>query len=665
MAARFRKILWITAGVVLAPVLLAGFYLAFLALTPAPPLQPSRFLAPPGGLKASSGRGQVMIRWDEVPGAISYRVYRSDSPAKGYRLLGSAMNSAPALIRLVLEPSLPAFHLPRSPYVDTLVENRTYYYQVRAFDGTGWSEPSPPLAATPESGSAGVWVRVDASRETGPLNRVWELAIGSEHPAYYLKEDAGRGLRNAGVALRRANKRLHDAFGIRYVRAHGVLMDALASYSETADGKPVYDWSGIDLVYDMMRSDGLRPIVELSFMPAALAVNPRQTIFDYHGITSPPKDYRKWAEFIGAFARHLMQRYGSEEVVTWPFEVWNEPDLSIPFLGTSWHGTMEDYYRLYDFTAQALKGADPRIRVGGPAAAKAESIEPFLKHVATASPATGGSRSPLDFLSVHVYSGLPLDWRALCERYGLKDLPVYYTEWGVSAQLGAAENDLPYGAAWTAGGLLESADRVAMISCRTGSDYFEEKGAPKQFFHGGFGLLGIDGIRKPRFWAFYLLHQLDGPKLSLEGGGDGFDGLVKACAVRAADGRVKILLANAARELSQAQGKTELDREVSLKVLGLASSGKYRLRHYRVDNSHSNIYAAWAAMGKPDWPKPVPLAELRRNDRLDLFEEDKEITVGGDGAVELQFVLPMPGLSLVIFTPVTRADEPVEFMTGR
>jgi xylan 1,4-beta-xylosidase len=419
MATRFRKILWITTGVVLAPILVAATYIAILALRPAPPLQPSRLLAPPGGLKASSGRGQVTISWDRVPGALSYRVYRSDGPEGTYRPLGSALSSAPVLVRLFLGRALPQFHLSAPPYVDTLVDDRTHYYRVRAFDGTGWSEPSNPLPATAEPGSAGVWLSVDASRAAGPLNHVWELAIGSEHPAYYLKEDAGRGLRNAGVALRRANKRLHDAFGIRYVRAHGVLMDALASYRESADGKPVTDWSRIDLVYDMMRNDGLRPIVELSFMPAALAADPTQTIFSYRGITSPPKDYRKWADFVGAFARHLIQRYGREEVVTWPFEVWNEPDLSIPFLGTFWHGSIEDYYRLYDFSAAALKGADPRIPVGGPVAAKVESIEPFLKHVTAARAAAGGGGPPLDFLSVHVYSGLPLDFRTLCERYGV------------------------------------------------------------------------------------------------------------------------------------------------------------------------------------------------------------------------------------------------------
>jgi xylan 1,4-beta-xylosidase len=615
-------------------------------------------------VKVAGGQGQITLRWDAVPGAISYRVYRSESADKGYRALTRSLPAGNAIMRLVLESSLPTEHEPGLPFVDTMVDNRTYYYRVRAFDGSGWSEPSTPVSAAPQAGTGGVWVRADAAREIGPLARPWEIAIGSENPGYYLKEDAGRGLRNAGAGLRRTNKRLRDAFGIKYVRANGVLMDTLGSYRENANGKAVYDWSRIDLVYDMLRADGLRPIVGLSYMPAALAANPKQTIFEYRAVSSPPRDYQKWGEFVGAFARHLIQRYGREEVVTWPFEVWNEPDLNLPFIGSHWHGSQEDYYRLYDFSAQALKAAEPRIKVGGPAAVKAESVEPFLHHVTTANFAGGGS-SPLDFLSVHAYSGLPLDFKPLAERYGFKDLPVYYTAWGLTSRLGAPANDLPYGAAWITSSLIEAADKAAMISYWTGSDYFEEQGPPKELFHGGLGLFAIDGIRKPGFWAFFMLHHLDGPRIALEGGGDGFGGLVQACAIRNADGVVKVLLANAARELSQASGRAELDREISLKISGLTAGARYRLRHYRVDNSHSNIYAAWVAMGKPDWPKPVPLAELRRHDLLDLQEEDKEIMVGADGVTELQFALPMPGASLVMLVPASFFETQVEPPSAR
>ena len=660
MATRLRKMLWITAAVILAPVIIAALYLTFLALRPAPALPPSHSLTPPANVRTAAGRGHITLQWDAVPGAISYRVFRSERVDKGFRALSRRSPAANAIMRLVLEASLPTEHESGTSFVDAMVDGRTCYYTVRAFDGTGWSEPSAPVSGAPQPGTGSVWVRADAAREIGPLDHTWETAIGSENPAYYLKEDAGRGLRNAGAGLRKANKRMRDAFGIRYVRAHGILMDSLGSYRENSSGKAVYDWSRIDLVYDMLRADGLRPLVELSFMPAGLAVNPKQTIFEYRAITSPPRDYQKWGEYVGAFARHLIQRYGREEVVNWPFEVWNEPDLNLPLGGSFWHGTQEDYYRLYDYSARALKEADPRIKVGGPAAAKPESVEPFLRHVTTENFAGGGGSSPLDFLSVHVYSNLPLDFKGLTGRYGFKDLPVYYTEWGLSPRLGAPENDLPYGAAWVAGGLMEAAGKAAMISYWTGSDYFEELGPPKELFHGGFGLLAIDGIRKPVFWAFYMLHQLDGPRIALEGGGDGFGGLVRACAIRNADGVVKVLLANAARELSLASGKPELDREVSLKIAGLSPGTKYRLRHYRVDNSHSNIYAAWIGMGKPDWPKPVPLAELRRHDLLDLQEEDKEITIGSEGSAELQFPLPMPGASLLMFVPASFFEPSAE-----
>ncbi len=659
MAPRLRKIIWIASAVILAPLTMAALYLSFLALRPMPALPQSRLLGAPAHLRAETGRGQITVFWNEVPGAISYRVFRSDRADGGFRPLGSPLASAPALVRLLVGPSMPTLHVPGPPFVDTLVDNRTYYYRVRAFDGSGWSEPSEPLAAAPGSGTGAVRVHVDAARESGPLVHTWEIALGSEQLGYYLKEDAGRGLRNAGVSLRRSNRRLRDAFGIRFIRANGILMDTLGSYRESG-GKAVYDWSRIDVVYDMLVGDGLRPIVELSFMPAALAANPRQTILDFRAITSPPRDYRKWAEFVGAFALHLMQRYGRDEVASWPFEIWNEPDMSIPFTGSFWHGTQEDYYRLYDFSAQALKAVDPRIRVGGPAAAKTESVEPFLKHVTTADFATGGSRAPLDFLSVHAFSALPLDFSSLCERYGFKNLPVYYTAWGVSSAFGAAENDLPFGAAWVASALIQASAKAALISYWTGSDYFEEQGTPRSLFHGGFGLLGIDGLRKPRYWAYFMLHQLNGPKVALEGSGDGFGGLVQACATRSPDGSVEVLLTNAARELSQAQGKPDLDREITLSVTGLASGGRYHVRHYRVDNTHTNIYAEWVSLGKPDWPQPVILAELRNRDRLALYDEDKEVVAGSDGTLELQFPLPMPGLSLLLFTPVSTPEGEVK-----
>ncbi len=658
MAPRLRKIVWIISAVILTPVALAALYWTYLALRPSPPLPKSSLLAPPAHLRASSGRGQVTLLWDDVPGAISYRVFRSDKAGGGYRALGTGLESASALMRPLLEASTPPPHIPRSPYVDTLVENRTYYYEVRAFDGSGWSEPSTPLAAAPGGGDGSVWVRADVTREAAPIERPWEVAIGSEQLGYYFKEDAGRGLRNAGVALRRSNKRLHDSFRFRYLRAPGILSDTLACYHETPDGRPVYDWSRIDVAYDAVISDGLRPIVDLSYMPAALAASPRQTIFDYRAVTSPPKDYRKWGDLIGALARHLMERYGRDEVASWPFEVWNEPDATLPFEGSYWRGTTDGYYRLYDFSASALKSVDQRIRVGGPAAARVESIEPFLRHASTSNFADGSGHAPLDFLSVHAGLAAPLDFGPLCERYGFRDLPVYYTSWGASSY-GAPENDLPYGAARTAAVLMQGTGKAAMLSYRSGSDYFEEQGPPKRLLHGGLGLLGIDGLRKPRYWAFALLHALDGPQIAVEGGGDGFGGLIQARAVHDTDGRVAALISNAAWEPSQAVGKAELDREVTLRVVGLAAGQRYRLRHYRVDKDHSNIYAAWAKLGRPDWPQPVPLAKLREGDRLDLLEDDKDIVAGNEGTVELQFALPMPGLSMLIFSPLSPPVENV------
>ncbi len=658
MRTGLRRLLRVLVVLLFIPVFGVVVAVLWLRVVAPPPLPQSKLLTPVNEVKATAGRGQVTVTWSDVPGAVSYQVLRSDLPDRDFDVASSPFGAAPFIVDHFFArvfPGEPFGRLPHSPFVDTSIDpGHTYYYRVRGNDGTGWSGPGATAQATVpvQDIDPGVNIRVDAGRDAGTLEHKWELVLGSEHLSYMLNGDIGPNLKAAGEGLRGGNKLAHDDLGIKYIRAHDIFSDKLGVYREDAAGNSIYDWSGIDRVYDMVRADGLKPFVELGFMPKDLASDhgPAE-IFFYKANNSPPKDYAKWAGLVSALAKHLIERYGKEEVESWPFEVWNEPDLRSRLPVRFWRGSDKDYFRLYDFSAQALKSVDPKLQVGGPVAALSRIEEPFLQHVTSHNYATGGASTPIDFLDVHVYSMPAADWRPLLERYGLKGLPIYYSEWGVSAWWNHPVNDSAYGAAWIANGLHASLNQVTAISYWTASDYFEEQGPPKKFFYGGFGLIGIDNIRKPRYWAYYLLHQLGTGRIALEGDGDGFGGLITGWATRNDDGGVKVLLSNVTPDQTQANGNLLLGRMVSMTISDLPPGQRFRLQHFRVDDSHSNVYKAWQEMGQPDWPTSSQLAELHRRDDLEMLEPSREIEADEQGRCVIQFEMPMPSLSLLVIAP--------------
>ena len=241
---------------------------------------------------------------------------------------------------------------------------------------------------------------------------------------------------------------------------------------------------------------GLRPVVELSFMPAALARDPGQTVFTYRGIISPPRDWAQWRLLVGELAAHLVGRYGIDEVAQWPFEVWNEPNLAV-----FWPGTLNEYLRLYDEAALAIKAVDPRLRVGGPATAAGEWIELLAAHAAS-------SGVPLDFVSTHTYGNLPLDLRPALRRHELGAIPIWWTEWGIGSTHFGPVHDSPMGAPFVLSGLRSAQGRVDALAYWVISDHFEELGRPQRLFHNGFGLLSVGNLRKPRYWAVHLAENL-------------------------------------------------------------------------------------------------------------------------------------------------------------
>jgi xylan 1,4-beta-xylosidase len=639
----------------------------WLRYVPPPSLPQSSLLSAVTQVQATPGRGIITVAWTPIPNAVAYQVERSTRSGGPFALVSSAYGAAPIFMENLLErayPGEPFGRLPRGPFVDSDIRpGKIYYYRVRGNDGSGWSPTGATVSVTASAIAVQepvIHLQVDASHSVGALEHKWEIALGSEHLSYMLKGDVNEHIKAAGAGLRQGNKLAHDTLGIQYIRAHGILMDDPSVYTEDAQGNPHYDWSKVDRLYDMLRQDGLKPFVELSFMPAALAANPRAArIFKYRASSSPPKSYAKWQALVAALAQHLIDRYGRQEVETWPFEVWNEPDLKIS--PKFWSGSRDDYFRLYDYAATGLKSVDPKLKVGGPVVAFTTFQEPFLRHITTQNYATGGHSTPLDFLDMHNYYLAVSDYRPLLRRYGLPNVPIYFTEWGVSPKFGDDVSDTAYSAAATVNDLFDSLDQVTSISYWTASDYFEESGDPSQLFHGGFGLIGLDGLRKSRYWAYYLLHRMGTDRIAVSGDGDGFGGLVQGAATRNNDGGVSILLANATQEHAKDMGDSALARHVTMTVTGLMPGKSYRVEHDRIDNDHSNVYGAWQAMGSPAWPSAAQMATLHQQDELQTLVPVSSSTANAQGQITLDFDMPMPAVSFVklapqLFRPASKAD---------
>ena len=382
-----------------------------------------------------------------------------------------------------------------------------------------------PAVAVADDGR--VTVAVDAADVRGVLQRPWRPMIGSEHLALLLRTD-GPGGSDVGPELAEAFRIARRELGARYVRAHGILQDSLGVYREV-DGRPVYDFERVDAVLDRLLETGLRPIVELSFMPRDLARDPDRTVFDVRRdhLAAP-----RLGSLDGARPRARRPPGRALRAATrspqWAFEVWNEPNL-----GLFWDDAESAYLRLYDASAAAVKAVRPRFRVGGPATAAAAWVDDLLAHCTE----TG---TPIDFVSTHTYGMPPLDLRPITARFGRPDLPLWWTEWGVSPSHGAALNDSPWGAPLVARGMRSGAGRLDAISYWVASDHFVELGEAERLFHGGFGLLTIGNLRKPRFWAIAMLESLGTHEVACALEGDGAGSLVEAWASIDDDGRVAV-----------------------------------------------------------------------------------------------------------------------------
>lgn len=590
-------------------------------------------LPPPAHVRAVRGRSQTTIDWSPVTGAAGYLVHRGTSRHGPFEPIDQGGGDVLAV--------------PHGPYLDTTSRpgakargRAKAWYAVSSLatiesQGGALSKPVRPRSGRTD---ASVTIRVDAACVVGRVARPWRPIIGSEHLALLLR-GPGPGGHDVGTELAEAFRIVRRELGVEAVRAHAILDDSLADHRDSAGG-PVHDFTKVDAALDRLLETGLRPIVELSFMPRDLAIRPAATVFGYGAIISPPRDIERWATLVRGLVAHLADRYGRDEVCRWAFEVWNEPNL-----GVFWSGAESDYLALYDASARAVKSVDPGFRVGGPATAAAGWVDDLLEHCRA-------DDVPLDFISTHTYGLPPLDLRPITARFGRSDLPLWWTEWGVSPRHGAPINDSAWAAPLVARGMRSAAGRLDALAYWVASDHFVELGDAPRLFHGGFGLLTVGNLRKPRFWAIAMLDRLGQDELACELEGDGAGSLVGAWASVDPDGRVAVAAWNGTLDQSGAAKGRRLRRSVTLRLKGLRPE-TYELRHHRVDARHSNIVRTWKRLGRPDWPDDAGWTRLRAADRLETIGTVRRVRTER-GRLELAFVLPMPAVSLVELVPIGR-----------
>ena len=552
------------------------------------------------------------------------------------------------------------------------------------------SEPKPAGSPFP------IAIRIDASKAQGEMTPVWRF-FGHDEPNYTYMKD-GKKLLGQLAALSPEPV---------YIRTHNLLTSgdgtpalkwgSTGVYSEDAEGKPRYDWTVLDRIFDTYKERGVRPYVQIGFMPEALSTRPvpyqhRWTPGGKESISTgwayPPKDYRKWAELVHQWVRHSVERYGQAEVETWYWEVWNEPNIQY------WRGTPEEYQKTYDYAVDAVKRALPTARVGGPHVAGTKSPEAtkflrdFLEHCLRGrNHATGEVGSPLDiiafhakgeprFVEGHVQTGIGSQLRDIDRGFEvvasypeLKGKPIVigesdpdgcaacpstvypqngYRNGTLYASYTAASFARKYALAQKHGVNLEGAVTWA----------FEFEGQP---YFSGFRVLSTNGVALPVLNVFRMFGLMGGRRLGVESDGevaleqirkDGVRGKPDVSALASLrDGKLCVL---AWHHHDDDVPGPDADIELSLAGL-LAGDGPVLLEHFRIDREHSNAFEAWKRIGSPQEPTPEQYAELERSSELALLGSPEWVRPVG-GRLVLHFQLPRQAVSLLVLDPRRRSE---------
>jgi len=533
-----------------------------------------------------------------------------------------------------------------------------------------------------------VSIRVDASKPRGELRPVWRF-FGHDEPNYTDMKD-GKALLSQLAALSPEPV---------YIRTHNLLTSgdgtpalkwgSTGVYSEDAQGRPRYDWTILDRIFDTYRDRHVRPFVQIGFMPEALSTHPTPYQHQWTpggkasistGWAYPPRDYARWAELIHRWVLHDIDRYGRAEVETWYWEVWNEPNILY------WRGTPEEYHKLYDYAVDAVRRALPTARVGGPHVAGTKSpgstkfLRDFLDHcVRGTNHATGRVGSPIDFVAFHakgeprfvdghVRTGIAAQiqdidrgFEVVASYPELKGRPIIIGESDPDGCAACPESLYPQNgyrngtlyASYTAASFA----RKHALAERHGVNFegavtwaFEFEDRP---YFAGFRVLATNGVALPVLNVFRMFGQMGGQRLAVESSAevgldairrDGVRGQPDVSALASLrDGRLCILAWH--HHDDDVAGPTA---DVELSLVGLPDGkGLVRLEHFRIDRDHSNAFEAWKRMGSPRRPSPEQRAALERASDLALLGSPEWVRPQG-GEFKLRFPLPRQAVSLIV-----------------
>ncbi len=462
--------------------------------------------------------------------------------------------------------------------------------------------------------------------ESKILDHFWEHTVGSSHATMALRADWQKQL-----------SQCHRELGFMHVRFHGILSDDMGTLVNE-NNTLIYSFFNADQICDFLLSIGMKPFMELSFMPTALSSG-SDTVFKYKGNINEPSDYKKWETLIKKIITHWVERYGLAEVSKWFFEVWNEPNLD-----AFWKGDEPAYFKLYRHTSKAIKQVNKNLKVGGPATANNKWIKGFVDFCES-------NKLPLDFISTHHYPtdsfGKPGDdtvtqlsksKRSALQQEAKKvkkeagDKPVYYTEWSTSSNPFDGLHDEPYAACVIIKTIMEANGLVKGYSYWTFSDIFEENYFSSVPFHGGFGLMNIYGIPKPAYRAYELLYRLGNELLDVKGNHVTVDIWIVRDKMK-----LNIIITNWALPLHAI--KTETVK------INLENTGEIKAAFIeRIDEDHCNPKRAWKKTGSRESLTHNEVSALQKvsslvMEPLNFSQKDKSAII--------QVVVPAQGIAFL------------------
>lgn len=494
-------------------------------------------------------------------------------------------------------------------------------------------------------------INVDYTQEKGDMNTMFKECVG-----------AGRANEGLRADWQQQLAMIKNDCDFQFIRMHGLLTDDMGVYREDENGNSQYNYQYIDKLYDAILSIGMKPFVELGFMPQALASG-NKTVFWWKGNITPPKNYEKWKNLIQNLTQHFTKRYGEEEVKTWYFEVWNEPNLKDGF----WSGTMDEYFKLYKNAVEGIKNVNADYKVGGPATAGAAWVPEMIQYCTK-------NDVPVDFISTHSYgveqgyldetgtsgtilsknewsvSGDVLRSRKQISESKKPGLELHYTEWSSSYTPSDPIHDSYHEAAFILQKLKQVGDTAQSMSYWTFTDIFEEAGPRFTPFHGGFGLLNYQGIKKPAYFAYEFLNKLGRTELQ--------NSDTSSWATKSDNGDFQVLFWN---YTNTHPGKEELNQTYYIKDLpakpkGSISvkidkvpQGKYAVKLYKVGYEANDAFDMYLAMGKPNQLTKAQVETLKeeasgRPSKIEIIdvsqdgEVSKEIEMRENDVFLLEFV---------------------------